>query len=591
MEDNLDTPSVNQTRPTGSVYFGELVKASRKTSIGEMEHIIENLRRHKDAWVRLEIEERLAILDEIHQELVSFQESWVAAEMEGQCIEAGSLGEAEEWVLLATTFRALNRIRKSLLEIKASGHPKISGKLQTLPNGQVVAGVYPESNTDRLLFRGVTGEVWMEPGINIEDFYAHLAVAYQDPDRSGKIALVLGAGNATMTALIDALHKLFVELQVVILKPNPVNAYMGPLIEKVFRPLIKRGLLGVAYGGAAEGSYLCNHPEVDELHITGSDKTYEAIVFGTGPEGARRKANKEPINTKPFSGELGNISPVIVVPGPWTTVDIEAQANQIATWFVANAGFACLTPRVIIQHASWEHRSELMREIGRALESTATRKAYYPGAEERMTQFVNAHPEAHQYGVPQEDHLPWTFITDVDPEHKDDICFQQESFCSVYAETAIEAHSPQDFIKKAVEFANDTLWGTLSVIMIVHPDSYKDPEVATAIEEAVKNLRYGTVAINMLAYYSAYLMVTPWGAFPGHDIYDIQSGIGKVFNFLMIEGSQKSVLRAPFKRLDPLTANSRHAPEFAKKLAKFNANPTWWKFPDLAWTAIRSQPN
>jgi acyl-CoA reductase-like NAD-dependent aldehyde dehydrogenase len=588
MEDNLDTPSVNQTRPTGSVYFGELVKASRKTSIGEMEHMIENLRRHKDTWVRLEIEERLAILDEIHQDLVSFQESWVAAEMEGQCIEPGSLGEAEEWVLLATTFRALNRIRKSLLEIKASGHPRISGKLWTHPDGQVVAGVYPETKIDRLLFRGVTGEVWMEPEINIEDFYTHLAVAYQDPDRSGKIALVLGAGNATMTALIDALHKLFVELQVVVLKPNPVNAYMGPLIEKVFRALIKRGFLGVAYGGAAEGSYLCNHPEVDELHITGSDKTYEAIVFGTGPEGARRKANKEPINTKPFSGELGNISPVIVVPGPWTTDDIKAQANQIATWFVANAGFACLTPRVIIQHASWEHRSELMSEIGRSLESTATRKAYYPGAEERMTQFVNAHPEAHQYGAPQEDHLPWTFITDVDPEDKDDICFQQESFCSVYAETAIEAPSPQDFIKKAVEFANDTLWGTLSVIMIVHPDSYKDPEVATAIEEAVKNLRYGTVAINMLAYYSAYLMVTPWGAFPGHDIYDIQSGIGKVFNFLMIEGSQKSVLRAPFKRLDPLTANSRRAPEFAKKMAKFNANPTWWKFPDLAWTAIRS---
>lgn len=588
MEDNLDTPSVNQTRPTGSVYFGELVKASRKTSIGEMEHMIENLRRHKDTWVRLEIEERLAILDEIHQDLVSFQESWVAAEMEGQCIEPGSLGEAEEWVLLATTFRALNRIRKSLLEIKASGHPRISEKLWTHPDGQVVAGVYPETNIDRLLFRGVTGEVWMEPEINIEDFYTHLAVAYQDPDRSGKIALVLGAGNATMTALIDALHKLFVELQVVVLKPNPVNSYMGPLIEKVFRALIKRGFLGVAYGGAAEGSYLCNHPEVDELHITGSDKTYEAIVFGTGPEGARRKANKEPINTKPFSGELGNISPVIVVPGPWTTDDIKAQANQIATWFVANAGFACLTPRVIIQHASWEHRSELMSEIGRSLESTATRKAYYPGAEERMTQFVNAHPEAHQYGAPQEDHLPWTFITDVDPEDKDDICFQQESFCSVYAETAIEAPSPQDFIKKAVEFANDTLWGTLSVIMIVHPDSYKDPEVATAIEEAVKNLRYGTVAINMLAYYSAYLMVTPWGAFPGHDIYDIQSGIGKVFNFLMIEGSQKSVLRAPFKRLDPLTANSRRAPEFAKKLAKFNANPTWWKFPDLAWTAIRS---
>ncbi len=588
MEDNPDTPSVNQTRPTGSAYFGGLVKASRTTSIGEMENIIENLRRHKEAWVRLEINERLAILDEIHQDLVSLQESWVAAELEGQSIEVGSLGEAEEWVLLATTFRALNRIRKSLLEIKGSGHPKISGKLWTLANGQVVAGVYPETNADRLLFMGVTGEVWMEPGISIESFTDHLAVAYQDPDRSGKIALVLGAGNATMTAVIDALHKLFVDLQVVVLKPNPVNAYMGPLMENVFRALIKRGFLGIAYGGAAEGSLLCNHPEVDELHITGSDKTYEAIVFGTGPEGARRKANKEPINTKPFSGELGNISPVIIVPGPWNTDDIKAQANQIATWFVANAGFACLTPRVIIQHASWVFRSELLTEIGRALQNTVTRKAYYPGAEERMTQFVNAHPEAHQFGTPQEDHLPWTFITDVDPGEKDDICFTQESFCSVYAETAIEAPSPQDFIRKAVEFANDTLWGTLSAILIVHPDSYKDPEVAAAIEEAIINLRYGTVSINMLAYYSAYLMVTPWGAFPGHDIYDIQSGIGKVFNFLMIEGSQKSVLRAPFKRHDPLTVKSRRAPDFAKKLAKFNTNPTWWKLPGLTWTAIRS---
>jgi len=43
---------------------------------------------------------------------------------------------------------------------------------------------------------------------------------------------------------------------------------------------------------------------------------------------------------------------VIVVPGPWQKSDIEEQAKHIATWLVANAGFACLSPRVIVQHES-----------------------------------------------------------------------------------------------------------------------------------------------------------------------------------------------------------------------------------------------
>ncbi len=223
MSENLDAPLLNSTKPTGSPYFGELVEASHTTSQGEMENIIENLRRHKDAWVRLEIKERLSILDEIRRDLINIQESWIAAELEGQGNDPNSLGEAEEWILLAAFYRAIRRIRQSLVEIGEFGQPRIRGELQTRPGGQVVAGVYPETIADRLLFRGVTGEVWMEPGVTIDEFTATLAAAYKDPDRSGKVALVLGAGNATMTAAIDALHKLFVELQVVVLKPNPVN--------------------------------------------------------------------------------------------------------------------------------------------------------------------------------------------------------------------------------------------------------------------------------------------------------------------------------------------------------------------------------
>jgi hypothetical protein len=54
---------------------------------------------------------------------------------------------------------------------------------------------------------------------------------------------------------------------------------------------------------------------VDEIHLTGSDKTFKAIVFGSGVEGAERKAKKKPLIIKPVTGELSNITPIIIVPG------------------------------------------------------------------------------------------------------------------------------------------------------------------------------------------------------------------------------------------------------------------------------------
>src|SRR5690606_7865503 len=106
----------------------------------------------------------------------------------------------------------------------------------------------------------------------------------------------------------------FVEHAVVLYKVHPVNTYLGPLFEEAFRPLVEAGYLRLAYGGADVGAFLCEHAEIDEIHITGSDKTVEAIAFGVGAEGAKRKAENRPKNTKPISSELGNVSPVLIVP-------------------------------------------------------------------------------------------------------------------------------------------------------------------------------------------------------------------------------------------------------------------------------------
>lgn len=571
--------------PVGSPYFAELIQASRTSSVDTIDRLLSRLQGRKDEWVRLSIPERLSLLDEVRKDVYRLKERWVQAELEAKGIQAGTLPEAEEWVILATAFRALRKHRRSLVEIQARGRPQIPGRIVERPDGQVIAPVFPHEVSDRLLFRGVSAEVWMEPGLTAEEVLNTQAAAYRDQDRVGQVAFILGAGNASVLPVTDLLHKLFVELRVAVVKLNPVNAHMGPLMEEGFRTLVERGFLGFVYGGVEEGAYLVNHPAVDELHLTGSDKTYEAVVFGSGPEGVRRKAERQPLVTKRFTGELGNVSPVIVVPGPWQPADIQEQAVQIASWLVANAGFACLTPRVIVQHQSWPGRGRLLDEVGRWLERYPTRHAYYPGALDRHRAYLAAHPAALQYGQAGGGRLPWTILPDVDPRDDSHIAFKHEAFCGLCAETALDAPDVPGFIEAAVAFANHTLWGTLSATLIVHPRSLKDPAIAAAVEGAIARLRYGTVSLNMLAYYSAYFMTAPWGAIPGHDMVDIQSGIGKTFNALMFERPEKSVVKAPFRRLDPITVSSKRAPSFGRRLAEFEAYPVWWKLPGLAITA------
>ena len=166
----------------------------------------------------------------------------------------------------------------------------------------------------------------MEPDVTIEELSRTQATAYQNKQPTGKVALVLGAGNVASISPMDILYKIFVEDQVVLFKANPVNAYLGPLIEEGFQALIEQGYLRIVYGGATEGSYLCQHPGIDEIHITGSDKTFDAIVFGHGPAGAARKAARQPLPNKRVTAELGNVSPLIVVP-VWSASDIAYQAE------------------------------------------------------------------------------------------------------------------------------------------------------------------------------------------------------------------------------------------------------------------------
>jgi acyl-CoA reductase-like NAD-dependent aldehyde dehydrogenase len=579
----------NHNIDIGSLKTDATIEGISPSSKSEIDDALKLLQSKKERWLTLSIDEKIQILDEVLQDFNAIAEDMVEVSCQAKGSGSNNFAWGEEWFYVAFINRSIRLLRCSLYDIKFLGRPKIPGPIKVSPDGQVVVQVFPQTYIDRMLLRGTTAEVFIEPGVSPEDVVQTQALAYQLGSQEGKITLILGAGNTSFLVPGDFLSKLFVEGHVVALKPNPVNDYLGPFIEQGFRALIERGFMRVVYGGAQEGAYLCNHPLIDDLHMTGSHHTFEAIVFGTGKDGEQRKLHKQPILDKHFSAELGNITPLIIVPGDWSESDLRVQAEKIVTWLIYNAGYACPTPRLMIQSKNWNLRQELNQAIIEVFSEVETRNAYYPGSQEIHARFVSAHPNAHQLGEPAEGHLPWTFISGVDSNNLNDICFQEEAFCGLLSETAIEEDSVPRYLDRAVEFVNDHVWGTLNSIIIIHPKSLKDPAINAAFENAIANLHYGTVAINQYPAISYFLGFTTWGSFPGQDIYDIQSGIGFTNNYLMFERPQKSVMRAPFKFFpDPFTIRNKRAHEFGKKMAEFEVSPSLLKVPGIAWSVFRN---
>jgi len=556
-----------------------------------LEAAVEKVTAQAERWAATGPAERALLLDQILADTLAAAPAWLDAACAAKGLDPASIDGGEELFSGMGTFLRMTRtLRDSMQDILRTGRPQFPGPVREAPDGRLVVQVFPSSTFDKLLFAKTTGEVWIEPGITRAELEAQQAPAYRDPAAHAGVSLVLGAGNVASLGPRDVLSKLFVEGKVVVLKANPVNDYLVPHWSRAMRSLIDAGFLAIVEGGAEAGKHLTAHASIDEIHVTGSDKTHDAIVFGVGEEGAKRKAANEPLVTKPVSCELGNVSPVIIVPGEWSAKDIAYQAEHVATMLVNNAGFNCLTPRVLITWAGWPQRAQFLSALTDVLRSVPTRRAYYPGAAERRQAFLDVHPDALELGATAEGDLPWTLIPGVDSSDHGDICFNVEAFCSLMAETQLAADSPADFVDAAVDFANDVVWGTLSATVLAHPSSLSDPSVGPRIEAGIAALRYGGIGLNLWHGLVFALGTTTWGAYPGHLITDIQSGSGVVGNAYMLEGTQKSVVTGPFRSSPkpPWFATAKNGRATMDKLLGFEAAPSWAKLPALMLAALRN---
>jgi aldehyde dehydrogenase (NAD(P)+) len=433
----------------------------------------------------------------------------------------------------------------------------------------------------------VTAEVHLERGVDEAALHERRARFHKAPDHDGRTCLVLGAGNINAIPPTDVIGKLFTEGKTCVLKMNPVNAYLGPVLEEAFAAAIARGLVAVVYGGGAEGAHLCPHAGIDEIHITGSDKTHDLIVWGPpGPEREARRARRQPLLQKEITSELGCVSPVLVVPGPWDARRLAAQAESVAGMVTHNASFNCNAAKLLVTPRGWRHRERFLDLVMAAMARAPARLAWYPGAPDRYRQLTAGRSGLRTAGA-GEGTLPWTLIPGLDASAPDP-AFTTEPFCSILSETSVGSEDPVAFLAEATAFANQRVWGTLSAGLVVHPATIADSATGAALERAIAALHYGCVAVNTWAGYGFAFGTTPWGAWPGATLEDIQSGRGFVHNALMLEGIEKCVVRHPAYTFPkpPYFPSHRTAHRLGRALTRVEAGAGWAGLPAVVAAAV-----
>ena len=509
---------------------------ARTSQMPELDQALTELSAARDVWANTSVAARVDLLQQIKDQLIKVAEGWALTAARKKQIPEGSPLVGEEWM---SGPYALMMGCNALIDTLSGMQGKRfldKVKLRKLVTGRIAAQVMPTNIWDKLLLSGVRAEVWMQEGITCENLRTHTASVYDAPPPA-KVALVLGAGNIASIAPLDCFHKLFNENQVVILKMNPVNDYLTDYLLVALSPLIDLGVLRIVKGGADVGGYLCQHPLVEEIHITGAEASHDRIVWGE--DVAAAKARGVPVNTRRITSELGAVCPTIVVPGPWNAADLQFQAEHIATQKLHNSGFNCIACQMLVLPADWDKTHVLMDNVAKVVARVPARQAYYPGATERMAEFARHSDKVAKFD--RGDAPACVVASGGDPWLQ-----ENEVFAPAMSTHEIAGSDPESYLHEAIRYANEELHGTLGANVLIHPATIKAIG-KKKFEALIAELRYGCIAINAWSGLGFLLSQATWGAFPGHTLDNVQSGIGVVHNSFMFDRPERSVITAPFQ--------------------------------------------
>jgi aldehyde dehydrogenase (NAD(P)+) len=581
--------STETVAPSTSANTASLTDSDRR----DLNAAVADLKAAEHTWAGISLEERARLLDQVHACVADAAPEWVRVAASVKGLAPGAAAVGEEWMSGAyPVLTGLSTLAGSMRALARRRSPLADAKFGSAPGGRVSVKVLPLSAQDALLMNGFSAEVWMPPGIAASTVRSRAGLGARRPSLTHGVGLVLGAGNITSIAPLDVLYQLVAENRTVLLKLNPVLRDMEPVYAQALAPLIELGVLRIVQGGSEAGGYLAHHPDVAQIHITGSVATHDVIVYGPGDEGRKRREADSPVLDKPITSELGGVAPVVIVPGKWSPADLTYQAEHVATMRLHNGGYNCIAGQVVVVSSDWEQKNDFLAALEKAMDEAPERKDWYPGSADRCAAAQSSYPDAQHLG-------PGGRRLVVDATADPTSMEATEYFAPVLGIVELPGTS-RTFLDAAATYANDRLVGTLGANVIAAPADIK--ALGSGFDEAIAAFRYGTIAINAWTGIGFLTPAAPWGAFPGHTVQNIQSGLGVVHNALLLESPERTVVRGPFRPAPrsllhgelalfpkpPWFVTARSAATTGERLTRYAASPSWLRMPAVFAAAFRA---
>ena len=593
------TPAKMNTGSTAPAHLSQPTTTSANVedpeNARELDAVIAELAVGEKTWAQMALPARIKLLGRTHASVARAAEQWVDAAVKAKNLDPDSQLVGEEWISGPyIVLSSLLALQHSLSAVAAGESPIAKAKLGTAPGGRVTVPVLPANAYEALLLHGFSADVWMKPGLSASEVRANAGLGARRPKETDGVGLVLGAGNITSIPPLDVLYELVAHNRVSLLKLNPVMDGMLAAYTAAFKPLIELGLLRVVSGGGDVGGYLAHNPAISHVHITGSAATHDVVVWGTGDAGRQRKAANTPLLDKPITSELGGVAPVIVLPGRWSTADLKFQAQHVATQRLHNGGYNCIAGQIVVMSKDWPQKEEFLQQLREAIAEAPSRAPWYPGSDLRVGQASASYPKAEKLGA-----NGMRLLVDIRADEDASTMLTTEYFSPVLGVIELPG-TGRAFLDAAVDSANTEFVGTLGANILGQPHTIK--ALGAGFEEALARLQYGTIAVNAWTGVGFLTPGAPWGAFPGHTLEAVSSGIGVVHNAFLLDHTERTIVRGPFRPFPrsfahgefalfpkpPWFVSARSAKKTGRLLAGFAAKPSWAKMPAVFLSAFRA---
>jgi hypothetical protein len=265
----------------------------------------------------------------------------------------------------------------------------------------------------------------------------------------------------------------------------------------------------------------------------------------------------------------------------------------VATMRLHNGAYNCIAGQIVVVSSDWPQKAAFLEELRSALERSPGRRAWYPGSDDRVADAAKHYPKAQR--LANGARLLVDIQADEDATHLE----STESFSPVLGVIEV-AGTGQAYLDAAVATVNADFLGTLGANVLIDPADRK--RLGAGFDYAIADLKYGAIAINSWTGFAFLSAGASWGAFPGHTLDNVESGIGVVHNALLLDHTERTVVTGPFRPFPrsvahgkfalfpkpPWFVTARSAATTGRRLTEFSKKPSWLKMPGIFASAFRA---